>query len=72
MVRKPSLSLLDDAEREKAYRKGYVHGVQAMMSTIVDKLTYAERNQLEVWFANVLTPWSQGTNVSLSPEPPSL
>jgi hypothetical protein len=62
-----------DAEREKVYRRGYVHGVQAMISGIVDKLSYDERQTLGVWFANVLTPWSQGTAGSfLPPDAPRL
>jgi hypothetical protein len=62
-----------DAEREPAYRRGYAHGVQAMMSAIVDKLSDAERQRFEVWFANVLTPWStlHGTTSFAAPEPPS-
>ena len=59
-----------DAACEKAYRRGYAYGVQAMMSTIVDKLSKAERQSFEVWFADVVTPWSQGTGNSRPPEPP--
>jgi hypothetical protein len=59
-----------NAESEKAYRRGYAYGVQAMMSAIVDKLSGAERQNFEVWLANVLTPWSQGSDTSRPPEPP--
>jgi hypothetical protein len=59
-----------DIEREKAYRRGYAYGVQAMMSVIVDKLSKAEQQSFEVWFADILTPWSQGTGNSRPPEPP--
>ena len=59
-----------DIEREKAYRRGYVYGIQAMMSVIVDKLSKAERQRFEVWFADILSPWSQGTGNSRPPEPP--
>jgi len=45
-----------NAESEKAYRRGYVYGVQAMMSAIVDKLSKAERQSLEVWFADFVMP----------------
>ena len=37
-----------DIEREKAYRRGYAYGIQAMMSVIVDKLSKAERQSFEV------------------------
>ena len=37
-----------DAESEKAYRRGYVYGVQVMLSAILDKLSEAERQNLEV------------------------
>ena len=59
-----------DAECEKAYRRGYAYGLQAMMSAIGDKLSDAERQSFEAWFADVLTPWSQGTGNSYPPEPP--
>jgi hypothetical protein len=59
-----------NAESEKAYRRGYVYGVQAMMSAIVDKLSKAERQSFEVWFADFVMPWSKGTGDSRPPEPP--
>jgi hypothetical protein len=59
-----------DIEREKAYRRGYAYGIQAMMSVIVDKLSKAEQQSFEVWVTDVLTPWSQGTGNSRPPEPP--
>ena len=60
-----------DAESEKAYRRGYVYGVQVMLSAILDKLSETERQNLEVWFANILTPWSQqSTGDARPPEPP--
>ena len=37
-----------DIEREKAYRRGYAYGIQAMMSVIVDKPSKAERQSFEV------------------------
>lgn len=57
-----------DIEREKAYRRGYAYGIQAMMSVIVDKLSKAERQSFEVWLADILG--SQGTGNSRPPEPP--
>lgn len=59
-----------DAECEKAFRRGYVCGIQAMMSAIVDKLSKPERQDFETWFANELKPWSQRTGTSYPPEPP--
>ena len=59
-----------DIERETAYRRGYAYGIQAMMSAIVHKLSVAERQSFEVWFADILTPWSQCTGNSRPPEPP--
>ena len=59
-----------DVEREKAYRRGYVFGVQTMMSAIVDKISKAERQKFEAWFVEVVIPWSQGTGKSLPPEAP--
>ena len=57
-------------EHEKAYRRGYAYGIEAMMSAIVHKLSVAEQQSFEVWFADVLIPWSQGIGNSRPPEPP--
>ena len=57
-------------ECERAYRRGYAYGVQVTMSAIVHKLSAAERENFEGWFADILTPWSQGTGNSRPPEPP--
>jgi hypothetical protein len=59
-----------DIEREKAYRRGYAYGIQAMMSVIAHKLSVAEQQNFEAWVADVLTPWSQGTGNARPPEPP--
>jgi hypothetical protein len=59
-----------DIEREKAYRRGYAYGIQAMMSVIADKLSKAEQQRFEVWFADILSPWLQGSGSSRPPEPP--
>ena len=59
-----------DIEREKAYRRGYAYGIQTMMSVIVDKLSRAEQQSFKVWVADILIPWSQGTDDSRPPEPP--
>ena len=69
----PKLSdLPDDAERELAYRRGYVHGVSALMSGVVDKLSDVERQAIEYWFKNELTPWSRGEGTSDAPDVPRL
>ena len=59
-----------DMECEKAYRRGYAYGIRAMMLAIVGKLSHAERQSFEAWFADMLTPWLQGTGDSRPPEPP--
>jgi NAD(P)H-flavin reductase len=59
-----------DMEREKAFRRGYVCGIQAMMSAVIDKLSKTERQDFETWSANELKPWSQRTGTSYPPEPP--
>ena len=62
-----------EVEREMAFRRGYVDGVQVMISAIVDRLSKAERQDFKSWFANVLKPWSsQATGNALPPQPPRL
>jgi hypothetical protein len=43
-----------------------------MMLAIVNKLSDAERQSYETWFADVLTPWAQETSTSHPPEPPRI
>jgi hypothetical protein len=61
-----------DDDCEKAFRRGYTCGFQAMMLAIVNKLSDAERQSYETWFADVLTPWAQETSTSHPPEPPRI
>ena len=46
-----------EAAWQKGYRQGYAHGVGAMISALKAKLSLDERERLEVWFGDVLTPW---------------
>ena len=59
-----------DAVRQMDYRRGSRDGVAAVISAIVDKLSYAEKEKLNDWFIKELSPWSQGTVKSLPRDPP--
>jgi hypothetical protein len=61
-----------DHETEKDYRRGYRDGVAAMISCLVDKLEYEEKEKIDAWFTRELAPWSQTTGKSLPPDPPRL
>lgn len=58
-----------DPDRERAYRRGYAHGISSMMSGVVDKLSDAERTRFERWFSKTLTAWQTG-DVSQHISPP--
>ena len=62
-----------EAAWQQGYRQGYAHGVGAMISAMKGKLSLDEREKLEVWFGDGLTPWSrfQGTTCA-PPQPPRL
>ncbi len=45
-----------DAARQKEYRRGYKDGVAAMISALVDKLEYEEKEKIDAWFTRELTP----------------
>jgi hypothetical protein len=62
----------DDPERELTYRRGYVHGVAATISGLVDLLSDEDRRRVQKWFATILTPWKDGGNESTRPEFPKL
>jgi hypothetical protein len=61
-----------DAARQKDYRHGYRDGVAAMISCLVDKLDYEEKEKIDAWFTKELFAWSQGTGKSPPPDPPRL
>jgi hypothetical protein len=62
-----------EAAYQKGYRQGYAHGVGAMISALKAKLSLDEREKLEVWFGDVLTPWLRFQSETFAPpEPPSL
>lgn len=61
-----------DAALQREYRRGYKDGVAALISALVDKLEYEEKEKIDAWFTRELTPWSQATGKSLPPDPPRL
>jgi hypothetical protein len=67
------LSQVDfDHEREVSYRRGYVRGVSAAISSLTHKLSLDEREILDKWFDNELTKWARSAAPSCGSAPPEL
>ena len=57
----PTLDKLEHTpDRERAYRRGYVHGIENMMTGIRHKLSDEETMAFDRWFTKELFAWSQG------------
>jgi hypothetical protein len=61
-----------DPDRENAYRRGYGHGVGAVIGALQGHLTKTQIDQLELWLANQITPWQRDLGVFQPPAPPAL
>lgn len=48
-----------DAEREQIYKRGYVHGVMKTVTALGNVLGSDDRDRIDVWVRDVLTPWEQ-------------
>lgn len=64
----------NDLKREAAYRRGYTHGIESMMSGVVDIMNDAEKAKFEAWFSKVLTSWARSdpSQVIMPPDFPRL
>lgn len=51
-----------NADREFTYRRGYVHGVGAVISGLVHNLSEREQQAVDFWFQNSLFPWSKNVD----------
>jgi hypothetical protein len=58
------------ADRE--LRREYARGIEAAISALTKKLSDGERQRIEIWRANKLTPWSQGRIGPVPPDFPRL
>lgn len=47
----------DDFDRERAYRRGYAHGAEAVLPALRPHLPEAIRRKAEVWLASELLSW---------------
>lgn len=56
-----------DPEREQVYKRGYAHGVAASISAIIYKLNDIEKQKIDLWFRNELTPWMQDATLLVRP-----
>ena len=48
-----------DPDREITYRRGYIHGVNAIIAAVREHLTDEQFRRLEIWSSNVLGEWTQ-------------
>lgn len=61
----------DDPAREKRYRHGYTHGVEAMLAAVQDLLTEEQKTRLNA-YRNQLLDWRVGHGEFQAPNPPAL
>ena len=54
-----------DAEREQTYKRGYVHGVMKTVIALGNVLGSNDRERIDAWVRDVLTPWEQSAEPSL-------
>jgi hypothetical protein len=60
-----------DPDREIAYRRGYIHGVNAIIDAVREHLAEEQFKRLEIWSSNVLGEWTRGGRFE-PPDPPAL
>jgi hypothetical protein len=54
----PSLSDYPfDPDREEAFRRGYAHGVSALISGLIDLVSEQDRQKIDHWYGMELLPW---------------
>jgi hypothetical protein len=59
-----------DHEREVAYRRGYVRGLSAAISSVAHRFTVEEREMVDKWFDNELMKWANSPAPSCTSAPP--
>ena len=67
-----SKSRENEPEEELKYRRGYVHGVNEVISAVEPYLTEAQLWELRKWATGPLFAWSGGDEAFLAPPVPSL
>jgi hypothetical protein len=56
----PALSEMPlNADREEGFRRGYLHGAQAVINAVKPCLSEAQIGKLLVWMSGELRPWQQ-------------
>jgi hypothetical protein len=58
-----------EMKRERAFRRGYLHGAEAIVQCIGERLLKSEREALSRWLAAELRPWATATH-DADPAPP--
>jgi hypothetical protein len=59
-----------EQQTERAFRRGYLHGAQAVIEAVERHLPERDRQTLSVWVALALAPWSLAP-VGSHPSPPA-
>jgi hypothetical protein len=58
-----------DPDREHGYRCGYVRGVEAAISGLIERIPDHDREQIAAWVKQVLTKWSMEDPTQVVPPP---
>lgn len=63
-----------DPDREGAFRRGYTHGVEAVLLAVSARLSEKEKGQLRRWASGPIGDWSarSGEGFEVAPDPPIL
>jgi hypothetical protein len=58
-----------EMKRELAFRRGYLHGAEAIVASVGARLSKANRETLSKWLAAELRPWADA-KLDCDPAPP--
>jgi hypothetical protein len=61
-----------EAAEERQYRRGYNHGVNAVLAAVAPYLPEKPRLMLDIWSTNELLPWSVDSELFIPPRAPAL
>ncbi len=59
-----------DAERERAFRRGYAHAANEIVSGVVERLSEKDRKEVNEWYRLRLIPWTLDASLSKFEAPP--
>ena len=58
-----------EMKQELAFRRGYLHGAEAIVASVAERLSKANHEKLSRWLAAELRPWA-AARLDCDPAPP--